>query len=132
MSFRIPGEISEYWNTEDIRRVLGCLGEAGWLHSGEQPESLEICYSEKGRAGMRRLSSFVENHLPKPFRLIPETRQSADYSEQVSAIFEKVCMGPLRIAPELFSFSFSTRETNAFIALVIAFALENQRGGSGS
>jgi hypothetical protein len=108
------------------------LGEAGWLHSGEQPESLEIHYSEKGRAGMRRLSSFIENHLPKPSRLIPESRQSADYSEQIPAIFEKVFMGPLRIAPELFSFSFNTRETNAFVGVVIAFALENQRGGCDS
>jgi hypothetical protein len=129
MSTRVPDEIPEYWNAQDMNRVLRCLGNAGWLHSGEQAESLEIHYSEKGRAGMRRLSSLIKDYLPKPSEPSPQMSRRDDYSEQVPAIFEKVFVGPLRIAPELFSFSFNTRENNAFVALVIAYALENQYNG---
>jgi hypothetical protein len=115
---RVPEELPEHWNAEEMNHVLRSLGDAGWLRVGEVLENFDILFSEKGKSGMVRLSGLLTRYLPKPSR---------SYAGQVSEIFNKASLGPLRIAPELFSFSFNTRETNAFIALVIAFALENQR-----
>jgi hypothetical protein len=118
MNMRVPDEIPEHWKAEEMDRVLRSLADAGWLRTGEMPAILEVHYSEKGKSAMLRLSALLKRHLPAP---------SAPGAEPVSEIFYKTCLGPLRVAPEMFSLLFNDRETNAFIALVIAFALENQR-----
>ena len=113
MRARIPDEIAEYWDAEDMSGVLWCLGDAGWLRNGESSASLEVHFSEKGKALLHRLCALVQRDVLQPSGLATETPQSSDCLGQVPAIFEQVYLGPLSVAPELFLFLFSAREGNA-------------------
>ena len=115
---RIPGELPERFDYEDLNSVVRRLGDAGWLEGKNyvNTEEIVIRYSKSGFTKMNAVHDFLKT-FPQDFLRLPSA-QTTDRLLELLLVIGK-------LEPSFVITPFSGKEWGAFIELALAFQFDS-------